>query len=165
MSVTHSKYTMTPIKSSESDISIANIPIISDNCRITDTRKLKDFKEQTFGGYNIAQASNALDKAIIEEKIEPALHWSLQLFLSGIVNPLWSKLFSFASKQINIYNPKLPEFLFNKNQQWQHIIDNSKFTKDNVLLLRNHPTVRLLLAEMVTVLVLSKKGRLINYQR
>jgi hypothetical protein len=50
MSVTHSKYTMTPIKSSESDISIANIPIISDNCRITDTRKLKDFKEQTFGG-------------------------------------------------------------------------------------------------------------------
>ena len=160
MSVTHSKYTMTPIKSSESDISIANIPIISDNCRITDTRKLKDFKEQTFGGYNIAQASNALDKAIIEEKIEPALHWSLQLFLSGIVNPLWSKLFSFASKQINIYNPKLPEFLFNKNQQWQHIIDNSKFTKDNVLLLRNHPTVRLLLAEMVTVLVLSKKRKI-----
>jgi hypothetical protein len=161
MSSFTSKFTMTPIKKSDEDEKmILSIPIISDNCRITDSRKLKDFKDQTFGGYNITQASTALDKAIMEDKIEPALHWTLQLFFSGVVNPLWSKLFSFASKQINIYNPKLPEFIMNKTLQWQHIVENSKFTKENVLLLRNHPAVRLLLAEMVAVLVLSKKRKM-----
>jgi len=161
MSIIHSKYTVTPINKNVIDASIiSTIPIISENCRITDTRKLKDFKTQTFGGYNILQANAALDKAIIEDKIEPALHWALQLFLSGIVSSLWSKLISFASKNINIYNPKLPEFIYNKNVQWQLIVDNNKFTKDNVLLLRNHPTVRLLLSEMVAVIVLSKKRKI-----
>jgi len=161
MSINHSKYTMTQIKSDVSDISIINnIPIISENCRITDSRQLKDFKDQTFGGYNISQASLALDKAIMEDKLEPALHWTIQLFLSGIIVSLWSKLITFASKQINIYNPKLPEFIYNKNLQWYSIIDNSKFTKDNILLLRNHPTLRLLLAEFIAILVLSKKHKI-----
>ena len=161
MSISHSKYTYTQIKSSENDSTILNnIPVISENCRIIDSRKLKDFKEQTFGGYNISQASSALEKALIEDKLEPALHWSLQLFLSGIIESLWLKLISFATKQINIYNPKLPEFIYNKNKQWYSIIDNGKFTKDNILLLRNHPTVRLLLAEMVAVIVLSKKRKI-----
>ena len=162
MSIITSKYTMTPITKNDKqqDKTIGNMPIISDTCKITDSRMIKDFKTQTFGGYNITKASAALDKAIIEEKIEPALHWALQLFLSGIINPLWSKLITFACKNINIYNPKLPEFIYNKNQQWQTITDNTKFAKENVLLLRNHPTVRLLLAEMVTVLVLSKKRKL-----
>ena len=163
MSISHSKYTMTKINNSESDISIIhNIPTISENCRIIDSRTLKDFKVQTFGGYNIAQASSALDKALMEDKLEPALHWATQLFLSGIVNPLWSKLITFASKQINIYNPKLPEFIYNKTLQWHSIVDNTKFAKENVLLLRNHPTIRLLISEIIAILILSKKHKLIQ---
>ena len=160
MSIIHSKYTMTKINPSDMNVPIANIPIISDTIRITDSRTIKDFKDQTFGGYNILQASSALEKALIEDKLEPALHWCLQLFLSGILNGLWSKLLSFISKNINIYNPSIPEFIYNKNQQWESIIDNIKFTKDNVLQLRNHPTVRLLLAEMIAVIILSKKRKL-----
>lgn len=157
------KYTVTQITKTEINTQSSNnynIPIISENCKITDSRTLKDFKIQTFGGYNIIQASNALDKAIMEDKIEPALHWALQLFLSGVVNSLWSKLISIAIKQINIYNPKIPEFIYNKNKQWSSIIDNPKFTKENVLLLRNHPTVRLLLSEFIAILVLSKKRKI-----
>jgi hypothetical protein len=164
MSIITSKFTMTPITKNDSEQykinTYGNIPIISDTCKITDSRQLKDFKTQTFGGYNITKASAALDKAIMEEKIEPALHWALQLFLSGLINPLWSKLISFANKNINIYNPKLPEFIYNKNQQWLSIVDNNKFTKENILLLRNHPSIRLLLAEIISILVLSKKRKL-----
>ena len=119
MSIITSKYTMTSInKNDTSKIATLelNIPTISDTCKIEDTRSLKDFKNQTFGGYNISKASSALEKAIFEDKIEPALHWALQLFLSGLITPLWNKLLSLASKSINIYNPKLPEFLYNKNQ-------------------------------------------------
>ena len=137
-----------------------NIPSISDVSSIVDSRILKDFKEQTFGGYKIVQASAALDKAIMDNKLEPAMHWALQLFLSGLVHPLWNKLIAFASKSINIYNVKLPEFLYNKSLQWQQITDNSKYSKDNILLLRNHPTIRLLLAEMLSVLCLSKKRKI-----
>ena len=164
MSIITSKYTMTPItkndRETEQSRTQSFMPIISETCKIIDSRTLHDFKNQTFGGYNISKASAALDKAILEEKIEPALHWALQLFLSGLINPLWTKLMSIASKNINIYNPKLPEFIYNKNLQWQAIVDNTKFSKDNILLLRNHPTIRLLLAEIVTILVLSKKRKL-----
>ena len=165
MSIITSKYTMTPINKTDrteqaQQSSTSSLPIISETCKIIDSRMLKDFKTQTFGGYNISKASSALDKAILEDKLEPALHWTLQLFLSGIVSPLWTKLMTLACKTINIYNPKLPEFIYNKNLQWQAIIDNTKFTKENILLLRNHPNVRLLLAEMVSILVLSKKRKL-----
>jgi len=161
MSTLLSQYTIKPISKKESEENNQlNIPSINDAIRIIDSRMLKDFKDQTFGGYRLAQASSALDKAIIEDKIEPALHWTLQLFLSGIVNPLWAKFISIANKSINIYNPKLPEFLYNKTIQWQHLVDNPKFTKDNILLLRNHSCVRLLLAEIVSVLCLSRKRKL-----
>lgn len=163
MSIITSKYTMTSIN--KNDVTKINsidltIPTLSDTCKITDSRTLKDFKNQTFGGYNISRVSLALEKAIVEDKIEPALHWALQLFLSGIITSLWTKLLSLASKSINIYNPKLPEFLYNKNQQWESIVNNPKYSKENILLLRNHPTVRLLLAEMISVLVLSRKHKL-----
>ena len=165
MSIITSKYTMTPINKTDrleqaQKSSNSSLPIISETCKIIDSRMLKDFKTQTFGGYNISKASAALDKAILEDKLEPALHWTLQLFLSGIVSPLWTKLITIACKTINIYNPKLPEFIYNKNLQWQSIIDNTKFTKENVLLLRNHPAIRLLLAEIVSILVLAKKRKL-----
>jgi len=161
MATTLAHYTIKPIiKKDTNEKPVLNIPVISDAIKIIDSRQIKDFKDQTFGGYKLSQASGALDKAILEDKIEPALHWTLQLFLSGIMAPLWSKFLSIASKSINIYNPKLPEFLYNKTKQWDAIVDNGKFTKDNILLLRNHPSVRLLLAEMVCVLCLSRKRKL-----
>jgi hypothetical protein len=161
MTTTLAHYTIKPISKKDTDEKpVLNIPVISDAIKIIDSRQIKDFKDQTFGGYKLSQASTALDKAILEDKIEPALHWTLQLFLSGIMNPLWSKFLSIASKSINIYNPKLPEFLYNKNKQWDALVDNGKFTKDNILLLRNHPSVRLLLAEIVSVLCLSRKRKI-----
>ena len=161
MSVSFSQLTIKPITKKDEQKQIDHhIPNISDASKIVDSRRLKDFKDQVFGGYKLSAAAAALDKALIEDKVEPALHWSLQLLLSGTVQPLWNKLIAFASKIINIYNPLLPEFLYNKTLEWQHITDNARYAKDEVLALRNHPTVRLLLAEMIVVLALSKKRKL-----
>lgn len=136
------------------------IPNQSEISLITDLRKLKDFKDQVFGGYNRSNVINALDKSLLTDKIEPALHWCAQLLCSGITNALWEKLISFTIKHINIYNPKCPEFLFNRTLMWYTITDNSKYTKDNVLQLRNHPTIRLLLSEIISLISLSKKRKL-----
>lgn len=151
------QYTIKPLKKVEEQ---SNTATISETVKIIDSRQLKDFKDQSFGGYKISQASMALEKAILEDKLEPALHWALQLFLSGIVTPLWNKLISIASKSINIGNSKLPEFLYNKTKQWETIVDNGKYTKDNILLLRNHSGVRLLLAEMICILCLARKHKI-----
>ena len=164
MSVNFSHLTIKPItkkdESSSKDSNGMHTPSISDVVRINDSRMIKDFKEQVFGGYKLSAASAALDKALLEDKVEPALHWGLQLLLSGTVQPLWNKLITFACKVINIYNPALPEFLYNKTQAWLHITDNVRYNKDNILMLRNHPTVRLLLAEMISILAISKKRKL-----
>jgi hypothetical protein len=37
-----------------------HIPSISDTIKISDSRKLKDFKDQVFGGYKLTAASAAL---------------------------------------------------------------------------------------------------------
>lgn len=169
MSVSFSHYTIKPILK-QNDLTLKesfglHIPSISDTVKINDSRLVKDFKDQVFGGYKLSAALAALDKALLEDKVEPALHWGLQLLLSGIVQPLWNKLITFASKLVNIYNPTLPEFLYNKTQAWLHITENVRYNKDNILLLRNHPTVRLLLAEMITVIAISKKRKLITLPR
>ena len=161
MSVSFAHLTIKPItKKEESSSKDLHIPSISDVIRINDSRMIKDFKDQVFGGYKLSAASAALDKALLEDKVEPALHWGLQLLLSGTVQPLWNKLITFACKVINIYNPALPEFLYNKNQAWLKITENPRYTKDKILILRNHPTVRLLLAEIITVIAISKKRKL-----
>lgn len=167
MSVSFSHLTIKPIiKKEESQSNVVGIgaglhtPSISEAIRINDSRLVKDFKDQVFGGYKLSAASAALDKALLEDKVEPALHWGLQLLLSGTIQPLWNKLITFACKVINIYNPTLPEFLYNKTQAWLHITENARYTKDNILALRNHPSVRLLLAELLTVIATSKKRKL-----
>ena len=164
MSVSFSHLTIKPItkkdESASKDSQGLHTPSISDVVRINDSRIIKDFKDQVFGGYKLSAASTAFDKALLEDKVEPALHWGLQLLLSGTVQPLWNKLITIACKVINIYNPSLPEFLYNKNHAWLKITENPRYTKDNILALRNHPTVRLLLAEIITVIAISKKRKL-----
>lgn len=164
MSINFSHLTIKPITKKEEARNEAgnyHTPSISDTNKIIDSRGLIDFKDQVFGGYKLSAASAALDKALLEDKVEPALHWALQLLLSGTVQPLWNKLIAFACKAINMYNPLLPQFLYNKTLAWLHITENATYTgKDNILKLRNHPTVRLLLAEMVTIIALSKKRKL-----
>jgi len=163
MSVSFSHLTIKPISKKEDSLQDSkgfHTPSISDVIRINDSRMLKDFKDQVFGGYKLSAASTALDKALLEDKVEPALHWGLQLLLSGTIQPLWNKLITFASKVINIYNPTLPEFIYNKTQAWLKITENPRYSKDNILTLRNHPTVRLLLAEIITIIALSRKRKL-----
>ena len=44
--------------------------------------------------------------------------------------------------------------------KWRTITDNTKFTKESIFLLRNHPEIRNILVELVIVLCLSKKKKL-----
>ena len=137
-----------------------NLPNINKNTYIEDSRKLKDFKIQTFGGYAKNQVSSSLDKTLFDGKIEQSVQFGFQLFFSGYVNLIWDKLFSFCAKNININNPLLPELLYQRLIKWKTITDNSKFNKDCILLLRNHPEIRNMLVELLVLCCISKKRKL-----
>jgi len=92
--------------------------------------------------------------------MESAVQYGIQLFFSGVVNNLIEKFIIFSSKNINISNPLLPSFLYNRMLKWHKITDNSKFNKDSVFLLRNHPEMRNLVVEIIVVLCLAKKRKL-----
>ena len=154
------KYTYFDLNSAEKDLNQSLIlPTINESTMIRDSRLLKDFKLQTFGGYQKSQVSSALDKSIQDEKIEDALQWTFQLYFSGIIEPLLWKILHFSSKQICIHNPKLPCFLYHRFLKWKRITNSNKFQKDDILLLRNHPELRNIIVELITILTLSKKRK------
>jgi hypothetical protein len=155
-----SKYTYFDLNSAEKDLTQSLVlPSINESSMIRDSRLLKDFKLQTFGGYQKSQVTTALDKAIQDEKIEEALLWTFQLYFSGIIESLLWRILHFSCKQICIHNPKLTCFLYHRFLKWKRITNNTKFQKDDILLLRNHPELRNIIVELITVLTLSKKRK------
>lgn len=128
--------------------------------QIFDSRKLIDFKTQTFGGYSKSDVNSQLDKAIQAEELEKSIYLSFQLLFSGYVNLLWDKLINLIYKNININNPKIPKFIYEKQKKWDNIVLQKKYKKDNILLLRNNVLIRELIVELVCVIILSRKRKL-----
>ena len=155
------KYSFFNLSDSEKDLNNSIIlPTINSKTQINDSRKLKDFKIQTFGGYSKSQLLSNIDKAISEDKLDTSVQYGFQLLLSGCVNQLWDKLIIYCCKHINTANPKLPLLLLNRNSKWYNITTNSKFTRDSILLLRNHPEIRNMLVELISIACISKKRKL-----
>ena len=101
---------------------------------IRDSRLLKDLNYKH--SVDIKRVNyTALDKAVQDEKIEE-LQWTFQLYFSGIIESLLWRILHFSCKQICIHNPKLPCFyIIGFKMEKNH---NTKFQKDDILLLRNH---------------------------
>ena len=128
--------------------------------QIFDSRKLIDFKTQTFGGYSKSDVNSQLDKAIQAEELEKSIYLSFQLLFSGYVNLLWDKLINLIYKNINTNNPNIPKFMYEKQKKWDSIVLQKIYKKDNILLLRNNVIIRELIVELVCIIILSRKRKL-----
>lgn len=128
--------------------------------QIFDSRKLIDFKTQTFGGYSKSDVNSQLDKAIQAEELEKSIYLSFQLLFSGYVNLLWDKLVNLIYKNINTNNPNIPKFMYEKQKKWDSIVLQKIYKKDNILLLRNNVIIRELIVELVCIIILSRKRKL-----
>tara|TARA_B100001057_G_scaffold487417_1_gene570123 strand:- start:2906 stop:4180 length:1275 start_codon:yes stop_codon:yes gene_type:complete len=136
------------------------LPKINDKLIINDSRTIKDFKFQTFGGYSKKQVLKELDKSIQDSNVEKSIHWMMQLYFSGFIDSLWDKFMIISCKNININNPNLPIMMYNRHIKIKKILEDKKFSKDNILHLRNHEEIRNLLIEMLLYITLSKKKKL-----
>ena len=77
---------------------------------IYDKRSLKDFAKNTFSNYKVNDVVSILEKKIKDCKIEEAIHWAIELLISGHINKFWDKYLYFV-KQININNPLVQFYL------------------------------------------------------
>jgi hypothetical protein len=139
-----------------------NISDIPDKYYIIDFRRITDFKKHTFSGYQKTDVINALQKSILEQKIEEACHWSAEMLVSGYIMECWDKLILMNSKLINRANPSLPFYLWTRFSQIIQIILDTKYHGEKVLNLRNNQECRNHLADIVSIMCLSTKNKLIS---
>ena len=95
---------------SKIDPRISDIP---DEYYINDFRKSADFKKVTFSGYQKTDVLSALQKSILDNKVEEACHWAGEMLVSGHLIECWDRLILINSKnkKLNVYYPGLPTFL------------------------------------------------------
>ena len=80
---------------------------------IHDTRIAKDFKGVTISGYKRKDVINAFQNSMINNKLEDAIRWLVELHATGLNTQIWISLKMIYFKYIHINNPKF-FFLFIK---------------------------------------------------
>ena len=73
---------------------------IPDKYYINDFRRITDFKKNTFNGYQKSDVLTALQKSILEQKLEEACHWAVEMLVSGHLMECWDRLILINSKLI-----------------------------------------------------------------
>jgi hypothetical protein len=127
----------------------------SDNTEINDKREQIEFKGISFSTFQKSKVNRELLSCILNCKIEPAYYWSAELICAGHFGDLWDVILLYLSKYIHLGNPKLPIYIAKRIDQFKSIVTNGYL--DNEIAMRNNPKIRLLFAEMIAMLCLSRK--------
>jgi hypothetical protein len=125
---------------------------------IHDTRVAKDFQGITICGYKRKDVLNAFQNAMINNKLEDAMRWLVELHSTGLNNQIWTTLKNIYFKYIHINNPKYLFYLLKREKTYLHILNN--YPKKHEIFTRNDQEIRNLLCELSAISVLTKKNNL-----
>jgi hypothetical protein len=123
--------------------------------KINDIRNHSDFKSMTFSGFKKTEVKKQLLLSISQGKVEPSCYWCAEFICSGHYTDLWEILLYFLSKYIHLGNPKLAVYLEKRFTLFRNIMVQGVYHDE--LELRNHPTIRTLFAEIISIFALSPK--------
>lgn len=122
---------------------------------INDKRDQSEFKGKTFSKYEKSKVKKQLLSSLYNNNIEPACYWSIELICAGHYSDLWDIILLYIGRYIHIANPKLPIYIEMRFQSFKDIILGGYV--GNELILRNNMKIRKLFAEIISILVFSKK--------
>ena len=123
---------------------------------INDIRNKKKFLGITFSKFKKSDAKKELLKALFNGKIEPACYWGAEFICAGHYLDIWNILLHFMSYNIHLSNTKLPVYMKMRFEAFKNIMQNGYSGQE--LRMRNNNKIRILFAEMTTVLAQSRKS-------
>ena len=125
---------------------------------IHDTRIAKDFKGVTISGYKRKDVINAFQNSMINNKLEDAIRWLVELHATGLNTQIWISLKMIYFKYIHINNPKFFFYLLKREKEYLNIIKD--YSKKHEIFTRNNQEIRNLYAELTAISTLTKKNNL-----
>jgi hypothetical protein len=126
---------------------------------ITDARNPKNLKGLTLSNFRKIDVLLALESAIMNNDLENSCKWTVELHISGYVENLWDIIFNSACRLINVMNVNVYLWIWNRFLKYQRIywMVQTKYHYE----LRNNQEMRNLLIEIVSIITLSKKNKLL----
>jgi len=128
---------------------------------INDIRSIGDFSISSFSKYKKTEVSKMFLKSLNDRSEETACYWSVEMICSGMYLELWTIIIKFVAKYIYIGNPQLPKYISKRIDDFKVIVKTDY--DNNELLMRNDNKIRKLFAEVVAVVISSKRKNPINY--
>ena len=133
--------------------------------RINDSRGLKDLAKISFSGFSMKDVIKAFEKGITACKIEESVNWAMEILFSGQPEKFWEKIFMISSKNININNPRLAQFLFKRYSRYVDLkikytgnpLNNKTKNEAGYLSLRNSQIIRNMFCEVTIIVCNSTK--------
>lgn len=127
---------------------------------ITDTRKSSEFGGKTISNYKKKDVISGLHDSIVNQKIEDACRWFIELNCSNMNIDIWCELIIVYSKYININNFRVLKQIYTKYNHYKRLIKG--VDKKNIIHSRNVQEVRNMFVYLITQISISNKNDLFN---
>lgn len=122
--------------------------------------QMRDLKQISISGYKKTDICKAFQNSLINSKLEDALRWGVEMNCTGMNGKIWELLYNVYLQYIHINNPHLYNYFFKRRNDYFRLIQS--YPDQHELFSRNDQSIRNLYAEMISIIVLSKKTPLFN---